>query len=155
MLPSANVTISPNGRNASQPARHIKETYEPHWRILRKPHLLLDRQLPRSLQQPEGGPELRGLRAQLPGSGGDLLRRLLHDLATDALNCGRCGTACAAAPPYAYAACVSGTCVYDCVDGADDCGDGTCTPLSVGSRQLRHLRTRLARTNSVLQRGEM
>jgi hypothetical protein len=51
------------------------------------------------------------------------------DLANDVFNCGRCGTACAAPPPYEYVACVSGACVYDCVPGADDCGDGTCTPL--------------------------
>jgi hypothetical protein len=48
------------------------------------------------------------------------------DLANDVLNCGSCSTVCPAPGQYETVACVSGQCVYDCVD---DCGDGTCTSL--------------------------
>jgi hypothetical protein len=51
------------------------------------------------------------------------------DLATDVFNCGSCGAVCAAPPPNESVACVSGTCVYDCVAGAIRCS-GTCTPVN-------------------------
>jgi hypothetical protein len=50
------------------------------------------------------------------------------DLANDVFNCGGCGTACGAPGPGEVVACLSGTCVYDCTEGADDC-NGTCTFL--------------------------
>jgi hypothetical protein len=50
------------------------------------------------------------------------------DLANDVFNCGSCGTACAEPLPGEVVGCVSGTCVYDCADGAIDCY-GTCTFL--------------------------
>ena len=50
------------------------------------------------------------------------------DLATDVSNCGSCGAVCAAPPPNESVACVSGTCVSDCVAGAVRC-NGTCTPV--------------------------
>jgi len=45
--------------------------------------------------------------------------------------CGSCGryTCCTNPGPYQYGACVSGHCSYSCVEGAADCGDGSCTPL--------------------------
>jgi hypothetical protein len=52
------------------------------------------------------------------------------DLATDIFNCGRCGAACPASGPNEYVACVSGTCVYNCVSGAIKC-NGICTSVSV------------------------
>jgi hypothetical protein len=51
------------------------------------------------------------------------------DLANDFDNCGGCGNFCEAPGPYEYGACVDGVCVYQCVEGAGDCGDGTCTYL--------------------------
>jgi hypothetical protein len=48
------------------------------------------------------------------------------DLNTDVGNCGRCGTVCPPPGPYEQVACVSGTCVYNCID---DCGNGNCTNL--------------------------
>ena len=56
----------------------VQRKHEPNRRILRKPHVLLSRFLPRCLHQPEVGPELRRLRTQLPGAGADLLRRSLR-----------------------------------------------------------------------------
>jgi hypothetical protein len=50
------------------------------------------------------------------------------DLANDVFNCGRCGTSCDPPGPYEEVACLSGTCIYDCVTGAVEC-DGTCTDL--------------------------
>jgi len=51
------------------------------------------------------------------------------DLANDFDNCGGCGNLCEAPGPYEYGACVDGACVYWCVEGTGDCGDGTCTYL--------------------------
>jgi hypothetical protein len=50
------------------------------------------------------------------------------DLANDVFNCGGCGTACDAPLPAEDVACLSGACVYECAEGADDC-NGTCTFL--------------------------
>lgn len=50
------------------------------------------------------------------------------DLASDVRNCGGCGYTCQPGP-YEEAACISGTCVYSCVDGAVDCGGG-CVPVA-------------------------
>jgi hypothetical protein len=50
------------------------------------------------------------------------------DLKNDVFNCGHCGTVCPAPGPYDFVACVGGQCVYDCVDGADEC-NGSCTSL--------------------------
>jgi hypothetical protein len=45
--------------------------------------------------------------------------------------CGACGTyvCCDQPDPYENGACVDGQCTYWCVDGADACGGGPCTPL--------------------------
>jgi stigma-specific protein Stig1 len=51
------------------------------------------------------------------------------DLGSDVYNCGGCGYVCAPPGPYEYGACIFGECLYECVEGAADCGDGTCTPL--------------------------
>ena len=40
-----------------------------------------------------------------------------YDLAHDVNNCGACGNACLPGP-YETAACLAGTCVYSCVEGA-------------------------------------
>lgn len=48
------------------------------------------------------------------------------DLANDVYNCGACGSVCTAPLPGEVVDCVSGTCVYDCAQGAVDC-NGTCT----------------------------
>jgi hypothetical protein len=50
------------------------------------------------------------------------------DLKNDVFNCGRCGTACPPPDSFEYVTCVAGQCVYDCVEGADDC-NGICTLL--------------------------
>ena len=50
------------------------------------------------------------------------------DLENDFDNCGACGDPCDPPGPYAEGACVYGTCMYRCVDGAMDC-DGICTIL--------------------------
>src|SRR3954471_19543794 len=42
------------------------------------------------------------------------------DLAHDVRNCGACGNACQPGP-YQQAACLSGRCVYSCVEGALNC----------------------------------
>jgi hypothetical protein len=59
------------------------------------------------------------------------------DLDDDFFNCGACGHACDDALPYEYGVCFDGTCYYDCVEGAVDCGcppgtalcDGYCTNI--------------------------
>src|SRR4051812_15662296 len=50
------------------------------------------------------------------------------DFAGDVSNCGACGYVCAPPGPYESGACISGTCVYPCVEGAVVC-DGTCAML--------------------------
>jgi stigma-specific protein Stig1 len=50
-----------------------------------------------------------------------------YDLAHDVNNCGACGNACLPGP-YETAACLSGRCVYSCVEGAVRC-NGACTYL--------------------------
>ena len=56
----------------------VQRQHRPHRRILRKLRLLLDRRLRRGVQRPVARPELRGLRKQLPRPGEDLLRRSLR-----------------------------------------------------------------------------
>jgi hypothetical protein len=50
-----------------------------------------------------------------------------YDLAHDVRNCGACGNTCLPGP-YEQAACVSGRCVYSCVEGALNCY-GRCIPV--------------------------
>ena len=50
------------------------------------------------------------------------------DLANDVRNCGACGNTCQPGR-YEVAACVSGACVYSCVEGAVRC-NGACTYLA-------------------------
>src|SRR5262245_1760939 len=52
------------------------------------------------------------------------------DLKNDVFNCGRCGVMCNPPGPYEFVACVAGSCIYDCVEGAVDC-NGTCTFLEL------------------------
>jgi hypothetical protein len=51
------------------------------------------------------------------------------DLASDFNNCGACGHVCPPPGLYESGACVNGSCVYQCVDGAVRC-NGTCTSLN-------------------------
>lgn len=50
------------------------------------------------------------------------------DLANDVDNCGACGYVCPRPGPYESRACVSGNCVYACIEGAVRC-NGTCAFL--------------------------
>jgi hypothetical protein len=50
------------------------------------------------------------------------------DLKNDIFNCGRCGSVCRAPLPGEVVDCTSGTCVYDCAEGAVAC-NGTCAFL--------------------------
>jgi hypothetical protein len=66
-----------------------------------------------------------GATQRLCGSCGSYVCR---DLASDFNNCGACGHACRLPGPYENGACVSGKCVYTCIDGAVRC-NGVCTFL--------------------------
>jgi hypothetical protein len=50
------------------------------------------------------------------------------DLANDVFNCGGCGNVCDPPGPYEEGACIEGTCLYRCLDGATLC-NGICTDL--------------------------
>ncbi len=66
-----------------------------------------------------------GATSRLCGSCGTGI--ICYDLAHDVRNCGACGNACQPGP-YETAACLSGRCVYSCVEGAVRC-NGACTYL--------------------------